>query len=97
MRLYEAVCHGAEHGNSIQLSGENVGAACPTCQIGGSCHLKGGIGPMGTTRTEIHDCPALCRCNHSGRLGRCKALKMNLVQNEGLQQLRLEYWRDHLQ
>ena len=64
--------------------------------MGGTGDLESGIGPMSSTRAEVHDAAASGGFHHTRSFRDRQALKVNLVQDQRFHQLRFYDRRDDL-
>ena len=79
--------------HAVVFSGHDVAGAGKTGEIAGARHLHAGVDAMGAAQREVDHRPPARGMNASGGFGGDHALQMNLIDDEGLGELRLDHRR----
>ena len=86
----KGVRHGADDGNAVVFAGHDVTGAGEAGEITGARDFHAGVAAVGAAQREVDHRPAACGMNATGRFGGDHALQMNLIDDEGLDDLRLD-------
>ena len=81
---------GAEDRDAVATTRQHVGRGSATRDVAGARHGEAAIGALGTAQAELGDGTALCRLDHAGGLGGDQRLKVDGVEQRGLEQLALK-------
>jgi hypothetical protein len=89
VRLHVAVGHGAAYPDSVDASRQDVRRRRHARDVKRSRPLHGGVGTLHAAQTEVGDGSATGRGHDARRLGGGQRLNVDLIHDEGLDELRL--------